>query len=197
MDWKEKQKQLREEAILDHAHELLLSQTYTDMNMDELASRVGISKATLYQHFSSKEELAVQVCLRGMQHGEHEMKSIAPDESALQRLESILRHGLHKRARVSLVRYQMVMPESIRHDPRIKAQHERMADFLSEVIEKGKDHGEIRVDYPTPIIVRMMMSFFGPFFEDLLHQNLCTPEELGDTLVSILLNGIKNPPTVI
>lgn len=191
MDWKEKQKQIREEAILDHAHDLLMSQTYADMSMDELASRVGISKATLYQHFPSKEELAVQVCLRGMQQGETEMKAVDPTLPALKQLETILRRGMKRRAQVTLVRYHMIMPEGIRFDPRIKAQHNRMGDFLTELVEKGKVEGDIRQAYPTPVIIRMMMSFFGPHYEDLIHQQICTAEELGETLISILLHGIS------
>ncbi|MBZ0307535.1 MAG: TetR/AcrR family transcriptional regulator [Anaerolineae bacterium] len=191
MDWKEKQKQIREEAILDHAHELLMTQTYTHMSMDELASRVGISKATLYQHFPSKEELAVQVCLRGMQQGETEMKAVDPTLPALRQLEMLLRQGMKRRAQVTLARYHMMMPEGIRFDPRIKAQHNRMGDYLSELIEKGKTEGDIRPGYPTPVIVRMMMSFFGPYYEDLIHQEICTAEELGEALISILLNGIS------
>lgn len=191
MDWKEKQRLLREEAILDHAHNLLLNRTYADMSMDELANQVGISKATLYQHFPSKEELAVQVCLRGMRHGEAEMKEADPTLPALKRLEAILRRGMKRRAQVTLVRYQMMMPEGIRFDPRIKAQHERMGDFIAELIEQGKVEGDIRKDYPTPVIVRMMMSFFGPHYEDLIHQHVCTAEELSEALISILLNGIS------
>jgi AcrR family transcriptional regulator len=191
MDWKEKQRLLREEAILDHAHDLLLNRTYADMSMDELANQVGISKATLYQHFPSKEELAVQVCLRGMRHGEAEMKEADPTLPALKRLEAILRRGMKRRAQVTLVRYQMMMPEGIRFDPRIKAQHERMGGFIAELIEQGKVEGDIRKDYPTPVIVRMMMSFFGPHYEDLIHQQLCTAEELSEALISILLNGIS------
>lgn len=198
MDWKEKQKQLREEAILENARDLLSAQGYAAMNMDELANLVGVSKATLYQHFSSKEELAVQVCLHGMKKGEAHMMEIDSTLSAIARLEAMLRKGLKKRAHVAELRYNMRLPGSIYEDPRIKAHQKRMKDMISDLIEQGKAQGDILETHPTPVIRQMIMSFFGPFYEELLQQRVCTPDELSDALLSIFLNGIKNPtkPTV-
>lgn len=61
---KERQWQLREDAILDAASELIGSKGYTAMTMDDIANLVGISKATLYQHFPSKHDLVVSVACR-------------------------------------------------------------------------------------------------------------------------------------
>jgi AcrR family transcriptional regulator len=47
------------EAILEAAMELLLDQGLQAMNMDELAERAGVSKATIYRWWASKELLAL------------------------------------------------------------------------------------------------------------------------------------------
>ncbi len=69
---RERQRQVREDTILDIAHELMVTQGYANMSMDDLAGKVGISKATLYQHFPSKEEVAINVIGRGMRRGRNE-----------------------------------------------------------------------------------------------------------------------------
>src|SRR5579859_8078369 len=61
--YKEQEKQRREQEILQKASQLLIERGYSDLNMDELADMVGISKPTLYQHFKSKEELVSQVVI--------------------------------------------------------------------------------------------------------------------------------------
>src|SRR4028118_2171798 len=91
---RQRQRQLREDAILDAAHELMVSQGYAEMSMDDLAAQVGISKATLYQHFASKEELAVNVIVRGMRQGEEFIANLDPAVPAIQRLEQVMRNGI-------------------------------------------------------------------------------------------------------
>lgn len=43
--------------ILDVGRELFLAQGYADTSMDQVTARSGVSKATLYNHFPSKEKL--------------------------------------------------------------------------------------------------------------------------------------------
>src|SRR5471030_1229516 len=47
-------------AILQATTELLLEQGLQSMNMDELAERAGVSKATIYRWWDSKELLALE-----------------------------------------------------------------------------------------------------------------------------------------
>ena len=57
---KEQVNALRSQAIMASAHKLLAEKGYEAMTMDDVAERVGMSKASLYKFFPSKEELAAQ-----------------------------------------------------------------------------------------------------------------------------------------
>jgi AcrR family transcriptional regulator len=57
---REQRRQAREHVILEAAQELMEEHGYDAMTMDDLAARAGITKPTLYQHFPSKEEIAVR-----------------------------------------------------------------------------------------------------------------------------------------
>jgi AcrR family transcriptional regulator len=48
-------------AILDAATEVFLRHGYLGTNMDEVATLSGVSKQTIYKHFSSKEALFVEI----------------------------------------------------------------------------------------------------------------------------------------
>lgn len=65
---KERERQAREELILDHAQRLFRRDGYQDVNLDELAQAVEYSKGTLYLHFQSKEDLALAVATRALKH---------------------------------------------------------------------------------------------------------------------------------
>tara|TARA_R110000850_G_scaffold97425_2_gene203210 strand:+ start:3320 stop:4048 length:729 start_codon:yes stop_codon:yes gene_type:complete len=51
----------REQLILEHADDLLRLNGYLGLNLDELANRIEYSKATIYNHFKSKEDLVLGV----------------------------------------------------------------------------------------------------------------------------------------
>ena len=54
----------REARILDEAQTVLLALGAGAVTMDRMAVAVGVSKGTVYQHFSSKEDLLAAVLLR-------------------------------------------------------------------------------------------------------------------------------------
>ena len=46
-----------DERLLETAYELFCARGVRDVGVDELVERAGVAKATLYRHFSSKDEL--------------------------------------------------------------------------------------------------------------------------------------------
>ena len=51
----------KRQAILEAATEVFLKGGYLGTNMDDIAVRSGVSKQTVYKHFSSKEALFVEI----------------------------------------------------------------------------------------------------------------------------------------
>ncbi len=56
--------------ILDTAIDLFWAKSYHGVNMNELSRVAGVNKATVYQHFTSKEELAVAAIHRAAERTE-------------------------------------------------------------------------------------------------------------------------------
>ena len=54
----------RKEQILDVTTELLLSRSFNSFSYKDLSDRLGISKASIHHHFSTKDELGVAVSER-------------------------------------------------------------------------------------------------------------------------------------
>lgn len=62
---KEQEKEQRRELILDAAEKMFFSRGYDNVSMDDIASDIGLNKATLYIYFKNKESLFFAVVLRG------------------------------------------------------------------------------------------------------------------------------------
>ena len=57
----EQAKQARAQAILEKAKEMLLTTSYEQIKMADLAKSLGLSNGTLYVYFPSKEALFLQL----------------------------------------------------------------------------------------------------------------------------------------
>ncbi|MCE2594293.1 TetR/AcrR family transcriptional regulator [Motilimonas cestriensis] len=56
----------REELLLDLAIEIIEEHSFAQLTMDKLTARSEYSKGTVYNHFSSKEDLWCALCARGL-----------------------------------------------------------------------------------------------------------------------------------
>lgn len=57
----------RETLIIDTARNLLVEVGYIDLNMDRIAELTEYSKGTIYQHFSCKEEILMEMLIQSAQ----------------------------------------------------------------------------------------------------------------------------------
>mgnify|MGYP001446505959 CR=1 FL=1 len=84
---------VREDAILATVNRLLAEKGFDAMTVDEVAADVGIAKASLYKHFTSKEELAAAAMVRVLERALAFIDSLAatPDAPAVQQLRAVVR----------------------------------------------------------------------------------------------------------
>ena len=61
---KQREIQQREQLILDTAQNMLHQHGYAQLTMERIAEAVEYSKGTVYNHFSSKEDLVCSLCCR-------------------------------------------------------------------------------------------------------------------------------------
>jgi outer membrane protein TolC/AcrR family transcriptional regulator len=191
--WQERQRRLREEALLDAAATLMAERGYAAASMDELAARVGISKPTLYQHFASKEALAVAVALRRMAQAELRMAEAETraDEacSARAQLEEVLAAELARSAGLWATRVDL--PRAVLDaSPAVGAARERVWARLGALVDRCKAEGGCRADVPTPVIVRHLASLFRDDYADLLADGTTACDTFARLLVSMVFDGL-------
>lgn len=83
--------QAREEAIVQAANRLLAEKGFDLMTVDEVAAEVGIAKASLYKHFSSKEDLAAAAMVRVLGHARTFLAGLAADARPIEQLKAVVR----------------------------------------------------------------------------------------------------------
>lgn len=83
----------REDAIVSSVNRLLAEKGFDLMTVDEVAADVGIAKASLYKHFTSKEDLAAAAMIRVLQRALAHLDELAAREPAppLDQLKAVAR----------------------------------------------------------------------------------------------------------
>ena len=81
----------REDAIVISVNRLLAEKGFDLMTVDEVALDVGIAKASLYKHFSSKEDLAAAAMVRVIGLAQAFLASLPVDALPIDQLKAIAR----------------------------------------------------------------------------------------------------------
>jgi TetR/AcrR family transcriptional regulator, fatty acid metabolism regulator protein len=198
---KERQRQEREELILQTAEEVLTERGYYNMSMDEIASRVGIAKGTLYHHFARKEDLAFALFERFLEESVVSLEEIGVQEGTPQeRLQALLNsmygriYGARLQFFFSLFHgldfYHILQQRDVSLNEVIK----RVALRLTRLIDEGKADGSFDPEIPTPILVTIFLSLVSPkAFKRLIVDDNIDPVCIAEHISRFFFRGIATP----
>lgn len=135
-------------AMLDAAQSCFLDNGYANTSVDEVAARAGVSKATIYAHFNSKDDLFGAIICRRCDDQAEGMASLSLPEGSDARamLRQIAQRLLALFLSPSVMGiYRMVVAESVRHPELAKTFYEagpvrgkkRIASLLEQMRERG------------------------------------------------------------
>ena len=160
---RERQLQKRKQDTLDVALRLLIENGYANLNMDELAEEVGISKPTLYQYFNSKDELVAQAMVRMFEKMEEQLTALS-ERSPLAQLEHYLRLMLkshsEKHSLMAQVDHEM-MRSIVQRYPYMTEHLLATRARLDRIVKQAQALGEIDPALPAWVVVNAVFSLVG------------------------------------
>ena len=200
---KEKQRQEREELIIQAAEEVLLEKGYYETSMDEIAARVGIAKGTIYKHFPGKEDLVLGIFKRDMKtllQGIDEV--IDKEQTAGAKLKALLLFTyagfFSKQTQLLASMYNGIDLKRLLMEKGgcMNDLWENLIARVSPLLEEGKAAGEFDRSIPTNILLLSFFSLFSPkVYDRLLLGNDISREDAINALWSIYINGIASTNT--
>jgi len=145
---REVRRQARRHMILTVATEYFLENGYSGTTMSEISNALGGSKGTLWNHFSSKEELFAAFLEAGTSAFRQEMMStLVPSRALRPAVETFARRFIEKiNMPESLSMYRLIVGESNRNPEIGRMFYERgpaavraiLADFLENHMKAGR-----------------------------------------------------------
>lgn len=194
---REKQRQERLELLLQATEQVFIEKGYRDASMEEIAARVGIGTATIYSHFSSKEDLMVAAILvRTFERAMRQIEEIcAQDTSVTRKLIDIFHLLVRSDFFSRRVQVMYAMGDSpaaqaalLKRQHVLSANAEIFTKVLSTLIEQGKANGEFQQEIDA---AAMLKAFIGLIRAQSVKDALFTSHDVAsDELLQVYLQGI-------
>lgn len=164
--------------------------------MDELAREAGMSKKTLYVHFSSKEELLQAVLGQHTAQVEAQLRPIISAKEPFPKKLRRLTHFLHEKMGGISPRF---LDDVRRHAPecfRIVEEFRGRAIplYFGRLFDEGVKGGYLEAGLPRELIIRMLLhSIQGIVRPEVMNELHMHPAAGLDQILSILLRGVLTP----
>lgn len=195
---KERHRQEREELILEAAEAMLLERGYHETSLDEIATRVGISKGTIYLHFPSKEDLVLALADRRMRDFLRALDAtLAGPGTPRDKLRAIIAqvYGSMTGQQFHVLASMMQSPELL---GRMAERRKQLAELwlepqrrLSAVFDEGKAAGDFDPAMPTSVMLSLFGGLLSPHsYRRLVIREGMTPEEVTRHLATFFFKGI-------
>ncbi len=171
---------------------------YRSTSMDDIAEAVGISKATLYQHFTSKIDIATAVMIGGvagfvdwLEHGPE--RHVTPGEWLVLILREIITMIDHHNSAVfGRTALAMEVFTKMRDRPEYAQISERMLTMLAQAVQAAQASGDVAAEYPPSLVVQMMFNLSETVhYQHLKSEPTETLERVSALIVSAFFNGVQ------
>jgi len=181
------------EKIIERAEERFFRDGYRKVTMDEIASDLGISKKTLYKHFSGKESIAAAVIENIHSHIVSFLEEFNRNISdPIERFEQVT---LAVNKKLSEVGNQFL--DDIKRDlPALwqdveKFREQNILHHIGGILEEGKRLGKVRTDIDAKIATLVYLGAIKTVMQpDLIKKAGFSIEDAFANIRTIFLKGV-------
>jgi TetR/AcrR family transcriptional regulator, cholesterol catabolism regulator len=183
------------ETILESAAQVFRQKGFHGASMADIAGAVQLQKASLYHHFSSKQEILLELLNRALEMVTDSLVAVEaldmpPDEKLRLAMRTYLQTLSEQGDLVSvlLFEYRSLAPEFYaRHIPN----RDRFEKLWRDLIQQGIDSGVFRCEN-VPMAVRSLLGVMNWTITWYRADGALSVEQISDQHANIFLNGIKN-----
>ena len=191
------------EIILNKAEKLFADSGFGSVSMTNIAKACNMSKANLYHHFSSKEDLYMQILIRAQKNTQNILeKTKEINGTYIEKIEFFINEHLDQMLN-NPMKYKLLAREfsdlglSSRVIPSVGLMEQNLSQIV-DLIDQAKKTGEIIEETDSRLLAYQLLS---PNLTYITHQNLfdsvfeglgpSSNKKFSKTLTTNLLRGVK------
>ena len=184
----------KKEIIHAVAAALFREKGFRATSMRELAAKVGIEAASLYNHIEGKNELLTIICFKVANNFTRKMEQVeSADCSMIEKIESLLRFHVHEMVNDYKDVYVSDREWRNMEEPGLSKYRELRRSYrkrFASIVEKGISRGEIKkIDANTAVMILLNAIAAVDQWHRIIHK--VSSDQLEENMVSILIDGLK------
>ena len=180
--------------IIEKATEMYLTFGFKSVTMDDIASKMGISKKTIYQHFANKTDLVEAVTMNLFETiscGIDEIVTLNQNPiEELFAIKDFVMQNLKNESASPIYQLQKYYPQV--HETLKSRQFAKMGDCVIENLKKGIEQGLFRADINLELIARFYFAGMSSIKDaELFNPIQFSVKEVQETYLEYHLRGIS------
>ncbi len=197
----ERRKEQSKEDIRQAAAELFAQFGIERVSMAEIARKAGVSQATIYNNFGSKDALVREfesAAVAGLIEAvEQALAPEMPFAEKIRALTALIGGMIAGGPRMDAATTVFNSSVDLQGDPEIRhirnAAHERMTAVLLRLAGEGRQQGEVNPRLSDEALRVYFRAFMDMFIDPELHRRLASSGQLNEELGGLLLYGLRGP----
>ncbi|MCP2331393.1 TetR/AcrR family transcriptional regulator [Actinoalloteichus caeruleus] len=184
------------DSLLTVAVRVFNERGYDGTSMEDLASRLGITKSAIYHHVAGKEELlrlSVDRALDQLFAVVNEPE--AQRGPAIDRLEYVVRRSIAVLVdELPFVTLLLRVRGNTAAERRALARRREFDRLVSDLVERAESEGSIRRDVDPALTSRLLFGMLNSIIEWYRPRRGLTAVDLADAFVKIAFDGLRSRP---
>jgi len=180
--------------VLATAADLFRRKGYSQSTMRELASLLGLKKASLYHYVERKDDLLSDICMESLRRIDSEVAKAAEGASTANRVSRVIhahvRSALVDRDLHTVMLIELRALSPTRHGEVVK-RRDMYEERIRGIIRMGQEDGLLRSDVKTEYLTLALLNLLNWTIFWYQPSGPLSPEELGDLLATQFLDGAR------
>jgi AcrR family transcriptional regulator len=184
------------ETILESAAQVFRQKGFHGASMSDIADVVQLQKASLYHHFSSKQDILLELLNKALELVTIEMSQVmAQNLPTEEKLRLAMRSYLKTLSEQGdLVSVMLLEHRSL--DPEYRSRHiphrDRFENMWRDLIQQGVENGVFACE-DVPLTVRGLMGVMNWTITWYRPDGPLSIDEISDGFANMFMNGLRNP----
>jgi AcrR family transcriptional regulator len=192
---------LRQEArrreVMATATAVFSERGYRAASMNDIATKMGMGKASLYHYVASKEDVLIELYEDVLRENVIAARRIAGSErTALDALAELITDRVAYTCRnreLLRIFFEEEAELPARQQSRLISVRHEYEQTLLEMVARGEAAGEFTLTTTPQIFVNTVLGAANWVYKWYQPEGPLTPEELGAQIAAVLLAGLRNP----
>ncbi|WP_039797605.1 TetR/AcrR family transcriptional regulator [Nocardia araoensis] len=184
------------DSLLSVAVKVFNEKGYDGTSMEVLATRLGITKSSIYHHVSSKEELlelALSRALNALFAATTEPE--ATSGSSVSRLEHLVRRSVQVLvAELPYVTLLLRVRGNSAIERRALTRRREFDEFVATLAHDAAAEGDLRPDIDPALISRLLFGMVNSLIEWYRPRSGADTDQLADAVVAMTFDGLRTHP---